>query len=932
MTAPHTGAAAYTRVPQPVPLAPSRSDATPPRRNPPVAEKNKIKKLFKNLGQPKPNEEAPGNSIDIDSGRGMLVIAVGFLTFYALLMWSILQSNNNSGQESFAQTIAERSILSTNHIASIFSNAETSINTGLSEGSTPAQAARLIAKSPNIEAAVILDAQLNVIGSFPAEVDFLSDLSFGDVKPNKLNIQSSKTIDKDVTTLAVKRAGNYYAVAAIRTESLQLGANGNARSVIATRSAQVIGGDREFGVNGVVDGLNIQLNRFNQLIVNGSQSSVRMKIKGQKRFISSTQIPYSNLFLMTSTPATSSAFSKQSLLLVLTLFLGICVLIGLLMNSIYKKISSLKTIQKKTEVSQQRFRAAVEGDRVGVWEIDLANNLAYVSASLASMLRLPRSEHQMPMDQFLDLFHRQDRERFLASTRRAHMQGEFDFDMNVAHLPLILQCRGRPLTRTGSDQQRIIVGVALDITEQRGAQARLIATESRLQGALSSMTDSFVIWDALKRLVTWNSRFEDFFQLKPGTLQPGMDQASIEYMIRPAIAEIIDPRSGTGSVEIKLADGRWIRYIETRTAEGGHVSVGTNITEIRTREAELRENEKALQNTVGILRKSQEGIFELAQRYEEEKIRAEDASQSKSDFLANMSHELRTPLNAINGFSDIMQKEMFGPLGDPRYKEYVNDILFSGQHLLALINDILDMSKIEAGKMSLNTEIMFMHEMISQVVRMVRSRAEESQLKLNIIAEEVNEIEADPRAVKQVLLNLMTNAIKFTPENGTVQVELIQKKTGLIIKVTDSGIGISQENIEKLAKPFKQVINHSTKHKEGTGLGLGLSKSLIELHGGNFKIESQLGQGTTVIFSLPNTPITQKEERKENHVTQEISRLANDIASVLEENEVHLIPGTEPETPPNPCPYAQPETVQAEPVHKKAAPIPYLPSEGRPAA
>ncbi|NNC37818.1 MAG: PAS domain S-box protein [Acidimicrobiales bacterium] len=926
----------------PRPPAPPRPQATPARQNPPTEEKNKLKGLIKGWPKKKPSTGSTDEAFDTDTGRRMAAIAIGFLIFYVLLMWAILQNQKNNSQEFLINDITERSSIIANNISNVFSNLEVSIDAGLTEGNTPSQAARLIAKSPNVDAAVILNSQLKVVASYPSNPGFLTTISFDDVKSDMMNIQSSVTSEKDVTTVAIKRAGNFYAVAALANGSVNVQDIEAFRSVVTTRSGQVIAGGPHFGLNGVVDGLNINSNQFNQLIANGTQSSVRMKMEGQNRFVSSTQVPNSDLFFLKSTPIDNANFARQNLTLFLLLFLGIIALVGLMLNAIYKKIRSLEEVHKKSEVSQQRFRAAIEGDKGGVWEIDLANNTAYVSMSLASLLGLQRSELQMPMDQFLGLFHPQDRERFLASARRAHMQGEFDFDMNVAHLPLILQCRGRPLTRAGSEQQRVIVGVALDITEQRGAQARLVATEARLQGALSSMTDSFVIWDAMKRLVVWNSRFENFFGLQPGQLQPGLDQASVEYMIRAAIAEVIETNNNNGAVEIKLKDGRWIRYIETPTAEGGNVSVGTNITEIRSREAELRENEKALQNTVGILKKSQEGIFELAQRYEEEKIRAEDANQSKSDFLANMSHELRTPLNAINGFSDIMQKEMFGPLGDPRYKEYINDILFSGQHLLALINDILDMSKIEAGKMTLNTEVMFMHEMIAQVVRIIRGRAEESQLKLNIYANEVQEIEADPRAVKQVLINLLTNAIKFTPENGTVQVELIPKKTGLIVKVSDSGIGISQENIERLAKPFEQVVDQSTKHKEGTGLGLALSKSLVELHGGNFKIESELGHGTTVIFSLPNRPIERKEEPKDSQVTQEISRLANDIATVLADNENQYSQDTAPESQPQPqpqpqneptpYPYAQPEPVVGQATQETAEPVPYPSSTGRPAA
>lgn len=934
MTPPQGGATPYVPAQQSAPQMPSANNPAPTQQMPPVVKKNKINNLFKGFGRGKPVEESVEISIDPVTGRRLLFIALGFLVFYLLLMWSILQNDYNSGQATAKSDHLQTSSAEALLISVDIDKAVLTINSALRQGESPSQTARLATDSPLIDAAVVMDVRRNVIGAYPEGSEFLADVSVEGIPANTVKINSIIQTDGTVIPVIIKRSGNYFVVTGFKPGALlkQPKIRRARLATIVAPGGRVIVGNKGFGRKGLLEVYGIDNAKLNYLTKPGKQSIETLEIGGTKSQLVSVPIQNTNLFLIEAIPATVPALFKKSLILFSILFVGIATLVWLLLKQLFKQIESMRTIQKNTVISQQRFQAAVEGDRGGVWEIDLANNIAYVSASLASLLGLPRSEHKLPTDQFLSLFHPQDRERFLAFARRAHMQGEFDFDMNVAHLPVILQCRGRPLTRAGSEQQRVIVGVALDITEQRGAQARLVATEARLHGALVSMTDSFVIWDAMKRLVIWNKRFEDFFGLQPGQLQAGMEQASIEYMIRPAIAEVIDPKSGTGSVEIKLADGRWIRYIETPTAEGGNVSIGTNITEIRTREAELRENEKALQNTVGILRKSQEGIFELAQRYEEEKIRAEDANQSKSDFLANMSHELRTPLNAINGFSDIMQKEMFGPLGDPRYKEYVNDILFSGQHLLALINDILDMSKIEAGKMNLNTEVMFMHEMISQVVRIIRGRAEESQLKLNIYADEVREIEADPRAVKQVLLNLLTNAIKFTPENGEVQVELIQKKSGLIVKVSDSGIGISQENIERLAKPFEQVTDHSNKHKEGTGLGLALSKSLVELHGGNFKIESQLGQGTTVIFSLPNKPIERKEEVKDNHVTQEISRLANDIASVLSDNEGKLVPGAEPEATPNPYPYAQPAPAQGEQPTETTEPIPYEASVGRPAA
>jgi len=340
----------------------------------------------------------------------------------------------------------------------------------------------------------------------------------------------------------------------------------------------------------------------------------------------------------------------------------------------------------------------------------------------------------------------------------------------------------------------------------------------------------------------------------------------------------------------------------------------TEVTAIRTREQQLQVNQDALEKTINVLRKSQIRIVELAENYEQEKIRAEEANQSKSEFLANMSHELRTPLNAINGFSDIMKKEMFGPLGDPRYREYVNDILFSGQHLLSLINDILDMSKIEAGKMTLNTEPMIMSDMISQVLRIVRGRADENRLKLIYESAQTPEIEADPRAVKQILLNLTTNAIKFTPEGGMVRISVEPKSAGLIIHVSDTGIGISKEDIARLAQPFEQIDSQHSRQHEGTGLGLALSKSLVELHGGNFQIDSVVGEGTTVTFTLPKTVQAKQPKSQSNEVGSEISRLAQDIADVLQASGAATSPALNPafepaaQHVPPPVQYAPPQS------------------------
>jgi two-component system cell cycle sensor histidine kinase PleC len=217
-----------------------------------------------------------------------------------------------------------------------------------------------------------------------------------------------------------------------------------------------------------------------------------------------------------------------------------------------------------------------------------------------------------------------------------------------------------------------------------------------------------------------------------------------------------------------------------------------------------------------------------------------------------MSHELRTPLNAINGFSEIMAGEMFGPLGDARYKGYAADILKSGQHLLSLINDILDMAKIEAGKMTLHYEPVDLTEVCEDAIRLMRGKAQDSGLSLTLEAADLPEVEADYRGLKQVMLNLISNAVKFTPEGGSITVSVQSAAFERVrIAVTDTGIGIAPEDLSRLAQPFEQVEGQHSKTTQGTGLGLALTKSLIELHGGQMLMESEPGAGTTVSFDIP---------------------------------------------------------------------------------
>jgi len=230
---------------------------------------------------------------------------------------------------------------------------------------------------------------------------------------------------------------------------------------------------------------------------------------------------------------------------------------------------------------------------------------------------------------------------------------------------------------------------------------------------------------------------------------------------------------------------------------------------------------------------------------------ARAASQAKSEFLANMSHELRTPLNAIIGFSELVAGELFGPIG-PRYVEYGHDIHASGIHLLSVIGDILDLSKIEAGQRQLSESEVDLHDAAESSLRLVRGRAENNGVRLvNGVARAVPHIHADERAVKQMLLNLLSNAVKFTPGGGRVAVGAEVRGDGsLAVSVDDTGIGIAPENIPRALAPFSQVDSSLSRRYAGTGLGLPLVKSLIELHGGMLELKSEEGKGTlaTIVF------------------------------------------------------------------------------------
>ncbi len=508
---------------------------------------------------------------------------------------------------------------------------------------------------------------------------------------------------------------------------------------------------------------------------------------------------------------------------------------------------SLAQIQQRFEEARVRrirayFDLAERAARTGYWRTDLSNYTDFWSPGMFRLLGV-EADKQPPsgtwlLKQLVDadsdfalraiqnaikakasFFYRARLKSPLTAVEYVDTQGEVELD----------------------DKGNVIavIGVCHDVTEQvRAEQAREKA--QHMYRVMAEQSSDLILFYSQDRRVLFSS---DALMKMLGRTVAEIDMGGFREFVHPDDMQEV----------MKLSDPPAPGHVVTATyrishRDGHYVWIETTIRSV------CRPGSDAIENIISVSRdvterKNQEFTMKAAREH------AEAANKAKSRFLANMSHELRTPLNAIIGFTDMMRQRMFGALGNPRYEEYATLIYDSGQLLLDLISDLLDMAKIEAGKLELNMERVDLAGMIEDSVRLLRERANNAGLELTTkMPKGKLSLMADRRALKQILLNLLSNAIKFTPAGGHIQVIVAVSGQRVCLSVRDDGIGIPAADLPRIGKPFEQVVGDPMLAKGGTGLGLSLVRALSEKHGGAMKITSQEGVGTEVAIDLPLSP------------------------------------------------------------------------------
>jgi two-component system cell cycle sensor histidine kinase PleC len=514
---------------------------------------------------------------------------------------------------------------------------------------------------------------------------------------------------------------------------------------------------------------------------------------------------------------------------------------------------------------RDRIDTALNRGRCGLWDWDIARGRMYWSDSMYELLGMKPEAEFISFGDVNALVHPADGSlatmaEILAASKTNAVDHVFRI-RNASGAWVWLRARAEIVaSRTGGDH---LVGIAVDVTEEKRLAERTATADMRLRDAIEAISEAFVVWDAENRLVMCNSKFQHLHKLPSAAVVAGTPYLELlakgaPPVVNTQITLAERPRAGARTYEAELGDGRWLQINERRTKDGGYVSVGTDITALKRHEEQLMDSERRLMGTVADLKRSRQALqlqaqelAELAELYLEQKAEAESANRAKSHFLANMSHELRTPLNAVIGFSQMMEQETFGTLGSPKYNDYITHIRQSGEHLLGVISDVLDMSRLDAGRVSLDKREFAIELAVRAAIGEVAAAARERRVSVAADITPDATAHADRDAIEKILVILLRNAVKFTPAGGEAWVRVRAAGAAVNVFVSDTGIGIPQAALPRLGRAFEQIGETMENGMKGSGLGLAIAGSLAKLHGGALRVRSAEGRGTVVMLHLP---------------------------------------------------------------------------------
>ncbi|HEY1944623.1 MAG TPA: ATP-binding protein [Roseiarcus sp.] len=534
------------------------------------------------------------------------------------------------------------------------------------------------------------------------------------------------------------------------------------------------------------------------------------------------------------------------------------------------QLRTARTRQQAEATTRAHFDLALNCGRCGLWNWDLARGRVVWSKSMFEMLDLAPTSRALSLEELQALVHPEDEPLASLAERALAASGSIDLELRMRNRDgewVWLRKRAE-LVEDALSGERRLVGIAVDISDRKCEAEQSATADQRLREAIEAISEAFVVWDSSNRLVLCNSKYQRLHNLPGEAVRAGMAYSELAALgVAPLVdretmvdAEQAAPGECAKAYEARLADGRWLQVNERRTRDGGYVSVGTDITALKEHEQQLMKSEQLLLATVAQLRQSRRSLetqaqqlADLAERYHEQKAEAEMANRAKAEFLANMSHELRTPLNAIIGFSQLMEGETFGPLGSDKYRDYCAHIHSSGQYLLNVFSDVLDMSRLESGRIRLNHSVFKVEKAVQKAVLDVAPTARDKGIAIDVQVNAADTLDADSAAVERILTTLLRNAVKFSPENAAVTIGAQAFTNQIHFYVEDSGPGIASDDISRLGRPFEQADTTMANGMKGSGLGLAIANSLIELHGGVLRITSKPGEGTLVMVSLPKS-------------------------------------------------------------------------------